>query len=276
MTPTLPLILGGHSFIAQLGSDPFAREDEQIAIVSACMDAGITTFDTTYRPERLALGRCLRSLGRRAEARIIAWNFFHNFAPGEEVGGPEAYRPEHIDAMLADLGSDFVDDLVIHAVNDPRENDRQRDLAMEWQRQGLVRRLGVWHPGTDAKTVYGSINPYAFMVRPWNLTTPEAAPAFAACKQLGWENIACSPFVRGWELDRLVQNLVLRAECDEDEARPRVADAMLRYALFQPDVDRLIVAIRRTAWVEANAQSVRRGPLSQTERNWLLSLWSEV
>ena len=53
MTST-PLILGGHSFIQQLGNDPQPSEATQLAIVAACLDQGITWFDTTYQPERLA------------------------------------------------------------------------------------------------------------------------------------------------------------------------------------------------------------------------------
>ena len=38
-----PLILGGHSFIRQLGSDPHATEGEQAEIVAACLDQGMVT-----------------------------------------------------------------------------------------------------------------------------------------------------------------------------------------------------------------------------------------
>jgi aryl-alcohol dehydrogenase-like predicted oxidoreductase len=253
-----------------------ATGDEQVAIVAACLDAGIRTFDTTYRPERVALGRCLRVLGRRGEARIIAWNFFNDFQPCGDVSGPEAYRPEHIASMLADLQTNFIDDLVIHPVGEPEENRRQESLAKEWQRRGLVGRLGIWHPGVDAEAAFPTGNPYAFMVRPWNLTTPDAGPVFATCKRLGWENVACSPFVRGWELDRLIQILVMREGYAENKARARLADAMLRYSLFQPHVDRLIVAIRRVEWVRSNVESARRGPLAAPEISWLCDLWAEV
>jgi hypothetical protein len=36
-----PLILGGHSFIDQLGNDPPASRPEQISIVETCLDLGI-------------------------------------------------------------------------------------------------------------------------------------------------------------------------------------------------------------------------------------------
>lgn len=49
------------------------------------------------------------------------------------------------------------------------------------------------------------------MVRPRNQTTgAEAEAAFAAAKNLGWETLACSPFCRGWELDKWVQKAVAR------------------------------------------------------------------
>jgi len=68
----IPLILGGHSFISQLGSDP------------------------------------PHTLGRRAEASILAWNFFTDFAPGDPVGQASYYRPEHIDIILEQLRTSYV------------------------------------------------------------------------------------------------------------------------------------------------------------------------
>jgi hypothetical protein len=44
---------------------------------------------------------------------------------------------------------------------------------------------------------------------------------------------------------------------------------MLRYALFQPDVDRVIVAMRRKEWVVRNRDSFDRGALTAEERRWL-------
>lgn len=258
----IPLVLGGHSFISQLGSDPLASERTQIEIVEACLDNGICWFDTTYQPERIALGRALKALGRRHQAKIIAWNFFADFGPGDEVGGPSTYQPHHIDLMLEQLETDYIDRLVVHAMGDEEENRRQEALAQTWQAKGYVGSLGVWHPGQDALEQYGTRNPYSFMVRPYSVTTPDAAPAFAACKQLGWENLACSPFKRGWEVDRLVERA-------GPASRARLVDHMLRYSVFQPNVDRLIVAMRKTDWVRANVDSYQRGPLAADERWWL-------
>src|SRR5690242_2627120 len=90
----MPLILGGRSFISQLGNDPPASEEEQQQIVQACLENGIRWFDTTYRPERIALGKVLDVLGMRSEANILAWNFFTDFSFGDHRGKAEYYRPE--------------------------------------------------------------------------------------------------------------------------------------------------------------------------------------
>ncbi|HTL51742.1 MAG TPA: hypothetical protein VL860_04110, partial [Planctomycetota bacterium] len=88
-TPTeLPLILGGHSFIAPLGNDPAADFDTQVAIVKTCLDQRITWIDTTYQPERTAVGKVLQVLPRRIEVRVIAWNFFREVDDKGELGGP--------------------------------------------------------------------------------------------------------------------------------------------------------------------------------------------
>ena len=271
---SVPLVLGGHSFISQLGSDPAADPEAQTRIVQACLDAGIRWFDTTYQPERVALGRALHELGRRDEATIIAWNFFTDFGPGDDVGGPQAYRPDHMDLMLEQLRTDRIDRLVVHGVSDPHDNARQRALAVAWREAGLVGRLGAWHPGERAAEEYGRENPYSFMVRPYNVTTPDAAPAFAACKALGWETLACSPFVRGWELDKAVSEAAASASEAGAAVRAETADLMLRYSLFAPNVDRLIVAMRRPEWVALNVASWRRGPLSLAERERLDGLRS--
>ncbi len=173
---TPPLVLGGHSFISQLGSDPAADEAAQVRIVEACLDAGVRWLDTTYQPERVALGRALETLGRRDEAVIIAWNFFTDFGPDDEVGGPAAYQPHHVDQMLKQLRTDRIDCLVVHGVGDAAEDARQEVAGGRVGRQGKVGRLGVWHPDERAADRFGADSPYSFMVRPFNVTTPDAAP----------------------------------------------------------------------------------------------------
>lgn len=252
------LILGGHSFIAQLGNDPRPSPAEADTLVAACLDHGIRHFDTTYRPERLALGACLERLGRRSEARLIAWNFFRDFDDtATDPGGPKAYREEHLPAILADLRTDHLDELVVHRVNDPALDAAQESLALRWQAAGHVGRLGIWCPGPAFSTSPGG-SAYAFVVEPRNAFTP-AVPHARPVELYG-----TSPFVRGWQLDRLSSVF----------PRAIVADLLLRYAAFHPPVTRLIVSMRRPAWIAPNLASLARGPLSRSEQATLAALVS--
>jgi aryl-alcohol dehydrogenase-like predicted oxidoreductase len=267
-----PLILGGHSFISQLGNDPPASEQEQHAIVESCLDHGIRWFDTTYQPERVALGNVLHALGRREEAAILAWNFFTDFAPGDPVGGPEYYRPQHIDVILEQLRTGYVDCLVVVPLDNPEENQRQEERVIEWQRNGYVRSLGLWVSDPTVIKLYRNENPFRFAIRPFNITTDDAAPIFAACKMSGWETLATSPFFRGWELERIIAKAEARGYGEAETLRSRLADLMLRFSLFQSNVDRVIVAMRKVEWITRNLESVSRGPLTAEELRWLQHL----
>ena len=267
-----PLVLGGHSFITQLGNDPPASQQEQHRIVETCLNSGIRWFDTTYQPERVALGNVLHALGRRDEATILAWNFFTDFAPGDPVGGPDYYRAGHIDLILEQLRTPYVDCLVVVPMDDPDENQRQVALANEWLSKGYARSLGLWISDAPTLDRYHHENPFRFAIRPFNVTTDDAAPIFAACKRAGWETIATSPFFRGWELDRMVTAASSSGYGTADTLRPVLADVLLRFSVFQPNVDRVIVAMRKAEWIARNLESVARGPLTDQERRWLRRL----
>ncbi|MFC1716022.1 hypothetical protein ACFL6S_20295 [Candidatus Poribacteria bacterium] len=265
----IPMILGGHSFIKQLGNDPPANQELQTKIVETCLDNEILWFDTTYQPERIALGNALNQLDRRAEATVIAWNFFVDFGSEDNVGGASYYQPHHIDLMLEQLKTHYIDCLVVHKLGDEEQDDQQQSLAITWQQKGYVKRLGTWAPPQNAQEVFGTDNPYSFMVRPYNVTAKDAAPIFAAYRDMGWENYACSPFVRGWELEKLAGKAVSLYGGKEPEIRAKVADLMLRYSLFGPNVDRLIVAMRRPEWVKRNIHSYNKGEITREELDWL-------
>jgi len=255
-----------------LGNDPPVSDRDQHRIVESCLDHGIRWFDTTYQPERIALGKVLRTLGKRSEATIIAWNFFTNFSGADQPTGPEHYQPHHIDVILEQLHTDYLDCLVVIASKNPEENRQEVELLVDWRRKGYVRFLGLWVQ--DAQTIerFRNDNPFRFAVRPLNITTTEAAPIFAACKRAGWETVATSPFRRGWELDNIVAAAVARGYGDAETLRQMVADLMLRFALFQRDVDRVIVGMRKIEWIERNLESVSRGPLTAEEHRRLQNL----
>ena len=270
----VPLILGGHSFISQLGNDPAASEAEQRRIAEACLDQGIAWFDSTYMPERIAIGNALATLCRREEARILAWNFFTPFGPGEPVGGPDYYQLGHIDQILEQLRTGYVDVLVVVPLDNAEKNRRQEELAIEWQRNGYARSLGLWIPEARTVSVPPAAGPFRFAVHPCNIATPEAAGVFARCKACGWEALATSPFHRGWQLDRLIAAAVATGQGNPERLRADLADLMLRYALYQPNVDRVIVAMRKVEWIARNLESAARGPLDTDELRRLQELQS--
>jgi aryl-alcohol dehydrogenase-like predicted oxidoreductase len=268
----IPLILGGHSFISQLGNDPPVSDRDQHRIVESCLEHGIRWFDTTYQPERVALGNALHALGRRDEATILAWNFFTDFSPDDPVGKSEYYQVHHIDVILEQLRTDYVDCLVAIALDNPEENQRQQELLIDWWRKGYVRFLGLWIEDAQIIERFRNDNPFRFALRPFNITTTEAAPIFAACKGAGWETIATSPFLRGWELDRMIAAASARGYGDTETLRPIAADLMLRYSLFQRDVDRVIIGMRKVDWIKRNVESVSKGPLTPDEQRRLQHL----
>jgi aryl-alcohol dehydrogenase-like predicted oxidoreductase len=267
-SPTSPLILGGHTFISQLGNDAPATESEQCAIVEACLDRGIRTIDTTYAPERIALGRILESLGRHDEAAIFAWNFFTDFSADAPLPEDERYRPHHIDEILEQLRTTYVDCLVLIPSDVAEENRRQIDLLTDWKRKGLVRDLGLWVREIETALTYRDA-PFRYALRPFNVAEIDGAPVLAACKSSGWETIATSPFNRGWELERIASALPGPATSDDGYGKEALADLMLRFTVHHPDVDRTIVAMRKPDWVERNLESVARGALTFTEKRRL-------
>ena len=115
-------------------------------------------------------------------------------------------------------------------------------------------------------------NPFRFAVRPFNITTDEAAPIFAACKMAGWVTLATSPFLRGWELDKMIAAGAAQGYGDAETLRPIVADLMLRFVLFQRDIDRVIIGMRKIEWIECNLESASKGPLTAEEDHWLQDL----
>jgi len=88
----------------------------------------------------------------------------------------------------------------------------------------------------------------------------------------GWETVATSPFRRGWELDKMIAAAWARGYGDVESLRPIVADLMLRFSLFQRDVDRVIIGMRKVEWIKRNVESVSKGPLTADEYRWLQRL----
>jgi hypothetical protein len=99
--------------------------------------------------------------------------------------------------------------------------------------------------------------PYELVVYPCNPTVADASERFARYKALGWETLGTSPFVRGWELQKRVEA--------SGKSTEEIAGELLRWAAFQPDVDRLIVSMRRPEWVAANLSSLEQTSLIESQ-----------
>jgi aryl-alcohol dehydrogenase-like predicted oxidoreductase len=270
----LPLILGGHSFFSHMGNDPVPDAALARDIVNTCLDAGIRRFDTTHQPERVALGQALRDLDRRDDAYIIAWNFMKVLEPGEKMDRPVEFTELHLYQLMDELQTDFLDAVVVHDLDDgtPEEHARQEAEIRSWQLQGLVSDLGFWAPNGDARARFGNDNPFSFMIRPLNAyNAADNALHFTMSQELGWKTYACSPFIRGWFLDKMVEQGQA-----EGTNKAALADMLLRYALFHPHVDMVVTAIRLPEWIAPNIESVARGPLSEEEKAWVEGLAARV
>ncbi len=245
--------LGGHSYIAQLGNDPPASFEEQCALVAACLDAGIRLLDTTYYQERIALGRVLRQLGRRDEAYVTGWNFFKQPGKEDDLVPWTPYAPDDIEVMLQELQTDRIDLLVIHAEDDPATLHRELELAEGWAAAGKVRQVGLGMVGLRHLDQLPTGHPVTHVLAPYNAFNREASALFVRAREMGLQTVAMSPFIRGWKLD----------EIGEDIAE--VAAILLRWVVSQPVVDHVLVAMRKPEWVYANLQAVARGPLTPEE-----------
>lgn len=265
------LIVGGHSFIPELGNDPPTDFDTQLAIVNECLDQGINCFDATYEPERIALGGILEALGRRSEAQIIAWNFFTDNCTGEYLVGPQPFEKDHIEQMLGQLRTDYIDMLVVHPVKDGTKNKKQIEIAQSWVSSEHVGMLGTWAPGNDPAKQFGLQNPYDFAVMPRNIRNPNTN-TFLSCKAIGWQTFATSPFNRGWLLDQMFLMDSEQTSEEPETVRARIANALLRFSIHDPQVDRLIVGFRKKEWISRNLESLSMGPLSKEEQRWLFKL----
>ena len=162
--------------------------------------------------------------------------------------------------MLDQLQTDWIDCLVVHDLDDPVKNTRQLLLAQSWQKKGTVRQLGSWAPSLQ-KIQSWAETPFQFVVQPFNISNyRQSAPILQAAKSKGCRTLACSPFVRGWELERLVAATHQQSSLSlaDGDLRKVLSDLLLRFALFGDSVDMLIVAIRDFNWIEANLASVER------------------
>jgi aryl-alcohol dehydrogenase-like predicted oxidoreductase len=257
MSQQQKLGLGGHTFIEALGNDPQATFEEQCSIVTACLDHGIHLIDTTYYQERVALGHILHLLGRREEAVILAWNFFKQLGKENDLVSPSRYEPHHIDIMLEELQTNYIDILVIHIDEDAAEMKHMLELAGQWIAAGKVKKAALGMAKLSDLQQLPEKHPISYVLAPYNAFNQDALAVFSHAKKMGIQSIALSPFIRGWKLD----------EIGEDKAI--AADILLRWVAGNELVDAIIVSMRKSEWVRANIETVQRGRLTHSEEEQL-------
>jgi aryl-alcohol dehydrogenase-like predicted oxidoreductase len=245
--------LGGHSFIEQLGNDPRASFEEQCALVAECLDNGVTLIDTTYYQERVALGEVLRTLGRRDEAHIMAWNFFKEPGREDDLVPYTPYEPQHLGTMLDELQTDRVDILVIHAHADAQRLAGEMELARGWRDEGKVGTVALGMAELQHLEALPPGHPIEHVLAPYNAFNRGAEGLFRRAGDAGMQRIALSPFIRGWKLDEI------------GGERRVVSDHLLRWVASQPVVDRVIVSMRKAEYVRRNLAAVAKGPLTPEE-----------
>jgi len=238
----------------QLGNDPKPAFEEQCEIVSTCLDNGIRLLDTTYYQERVGLGGILERLGRRGESRIKAWNFFKQPGKENDLVPYTPYEPHHLDIMLEELQTDYIDTLIVHADDDADGQRREMELARDWMESGRVGSVALGMAKARHLDALPEGHPVSGVLAPYNAFDRGAADAFAIAGARGMERMALSPFVRGWKLDAI----------GEDPSE--VSGILLRWVASQDLVDYVIVSMRKSRWVQANQDAVARGPLTEEEQ----------
>ena len=73
----------------------------------------------------------------------------------------------------------------------------------------------------------------------------------------------------------MVTEACARGHGEQELVLRQIADLMLRFSLFHPGVNRLIIAMRKLDWISRNVESVAKGPLTAAESRWLRRLYAQ-
>jgi aryl-alcohol dehydrogenase-like predicted oxidoreductase len=143
------MTFGGQSFFAAMGN---TQDKEATQLISICLDAGCTLFDTAdvYSQGRAeeVLGAALR--GRRHEA-LIATKAFARMGPRpHDAGLSRQHLIEACEASLRRLGTDYIDLYQSHGFDSLVPIDETLRAFDDLVRQGKVRYIGCsnfsgWH-----------------------------------------------------------------------------------------------------------------------------------
>ncbi len=130
-----------------LGCNNFGMRIDQeaaTAVVQACLDEGITFFDTADvyggSKSEIMLGTALK--GKRHEV-VIATKFASPMGPGpDQRGGSRRYVMSAVDASLRRLGTDYIDLYQMHRPDPDTPIEETLGALDDLVRQGKVRYLG--------------------------------------------------------------------------------------------------------------------------------------
>ncbi len=199
----------------------------------------------------------MQRLGRREEIHLTAWPFFKQVGQENALVGHQTLEPEHLNILLEELQTDPIDLLVIHCQDDAERLQRELALARGWMDEGKVKNVGLGMAEIRHLRQLPADHPVTQVLAPYNAFHRGAADMFAMARDRGLGTIAMSPFVRGWKLDEI--------PVDKEVA----ADILLRWVVFQPLVDQVIISMRREEWVHKNRAAVDQGPLTEREQEML-------
>ncbi len=275
--------LGG-AFISRWGT---ADRDEARAAIRRALDLGVNYVDTApgYADSEEVLGYALQGVSQPY------------FLATKLGGRPEPFDPRDkrglrrsVEESLRLLGRDYIDVLLIHEPDRPRqydwwENDDSfhgpvNEVLDELKAEGIIRFTGLG--GTTAYEMPHIIatGRYDVLLTAFNysLLWREAEVAvLPEAKRQGMGVIVGSPLQQGalatrydeevecgarWlSPPRRQQYRALYALLDEIEMP--IHELGIRFVLSNPDVALTLSGSRSVAEVEANVESARKGPLSQ-------------
>jgi aryl-alcohol dehydrogenase-like predicted oxidoreductase len=186
--------------VVGLGTNNFGRrmdEPAAKAVVDACLDVGITHFDTAdvygMGESEEFLGR---ALGRRRDEAVIATKF------GSRAGGSPTVVPEAVDDALGRLGTDRIDLMYLHRP-DPNTPVGETLAALdECVKAGKVREIAC--SNFDANMVRAaseSVKPggarFAAVQNQLNLLNRRDVPLLDVLEELDTAYVPYSPLANG-------------------------------------------------------------------------------
>lgn len=221
--------LGGHTFLKRFGGQDRPDELTLKALLHAALDAGVCLLDATYDEERELLGKCLKGSGRRKDALVSSW------AQAKHTpDGPATIR--ECERALAQMGLEQLDHFYIEVPI----SDEHAEALSTLKRDGKIRSAGVLGPERARAAGQEKIDT---AVGVYNFYRQNHAEDFAALQAAGIGVLAVEPLGRG----RFIR--------EHPHDAPRIASALMRFALAQPHVDAVIVTMASLEQLQANLTS---------------------